>query len=89
VWEKTEVAKVLAELLHTNGAITMLRRLDEARAYLSGNYQKPIAAFQADAASMHGWEDVSSHVFSRDYLLERPLLQASAPRVEWCCSLTR
>src|SRR6185369_9357904 len=36
---------------------------------------------EADRAERRGWEDVASHVFSREFLLERPLLAAiTAPR---------
>jgi MoxR-like ATPase len=55
--------------------------LDEARALYEWNYQKQLLRIQADVAQEQGWEGVSSHIFSRDYLLERPLLHAvSAPR---------
>lgn len=79
---KTEVAKVLAELLHTELVrLQCYEGLDEARALFEWNYQKQLLRIQADAAQKHGWEDVSSHIFSREYLLERPLLRAiSAPR---------
>ncbi len=79
---KTEIAKVLAELLHTELVrLQCYEGLDEARALFEWNYQKQLLRIQADAAQQHGWEDISSHVFSRDYLLERPLLRAiSAPR---------
>jgi MoxR-like ATPase len=79
---KTEIAKVLAELLHTELVrLQCYEGLDEARALFEWNYQKQLLRIQADTAQHQGWEDVSSHVFSRDYLLERPLLRAiSAPR---------
>lgn len=79
---KTEVAKVLAELLHTDLVrLQCYEGLDESRALFEWNYQKQLLRIQADTAQDHGWEDVSAHVFSRDYLLERPLLRAiSAPR---------
>jgi MoxR-like ATPase len=79
---KTEVAKVLAELLHTELVrLQCYEGLDEARALYEWNYQKQVLRIQADAAQKHGWEDVSAHIFSREYLLERPLLHAiSAPR---------
>ncbi len=79
---KTEIAKVLAELLHTELVrLQCYEGLDEARALFEWNYQKQLLRIQADAAQQHGWEDISSHVFPRDYLLERPLLRAiSAPR---------
>jgi MoxR-like ATPase len=55
--------------------------LDEARALYEWNYQKQLLRIEADRAERRGWEDVASHVFSRDFLLERPLLAAiTAPR---------
>jgi MoxR-like ATPase len=79
---KTEVAKVLAELLHTELVrLQCYEGLDEARALFEWNYQKQLLRIQADAAQSHGWEEVSAHIFSREYLLERPLLRAiNAPR---------
>jgi MoxR-like ATPase len=79
---KTEVAKVLAEVLQTDLIrLQCYEGLDEARALFEWNYQKQLLRIQADIAQHHGWEDVASHIFSRDYLLERPLLRAiSAPR---------
>jgi MoxR-like ATPase len=79
---KTEVAKVLAELFHTDLVrLQCYEGLDEARALYEWNYQKQLLRIQADTAQEQGWEEVSSHIFSRDYLLERPLLHAiSAPR---------
>jgi MoxR-like ATPase len=79
---KTEVAKVLAELFHTDLVrLQCYEGLDEARALYEWNYQKQLLRIQADTAQEQGWEEVSSHIFSRDYLLERPLLRAiSAPR---------
>lgn len=79
---KTEVAKVLAALLHTDLVrLQCYEGLDETRALFEWNYQKQLLRIQADAAQKHGWDDVSAHIFARDYLLERPLLRAiSAPR---------
>ena len=55
--------------------------LDEARALYEWNYQKQLLRIEADRAERRGWEDVASHVFSREFLLERPLLAAiTAPR---------
>jgi MoxR-like ATPase len=79
---KTEVAKVLAALLQTDLVrLQCYEGLDETRALFEWNYQKQLLRIQADAAQKHGWDDVSAHIFSREYLLERPLLRAiSAPR---------
>jgi MoxR-like ATPase len=79
---KTEVAKVLAELLHTELVrLQCYEGLDEARALYEWNYQKQLLRIQADTARAQDWDEVSSHIFSREYLLERPLLHAiSVPR---------
>ncbi|MBM4255461.1 MAG: MoxR family ATPase [Deltaproteobacteria bacterium] len=79
---KTEVAKVLAELLQTELVrLQCYEGLDEARALYEWNYQKQLLRIQADTAQEQGWDEVSSHIFSREYLLERPLLHAiSVPR---------
>ncbi|MBI3797127.1 MAG: MoxR family ATPase [Deltaproteobacteria bacterium] len=79
---KTEVAKVLAELFDTDLVrLQCYEGLDEARALYEWNYQKQLLRIQADTAQEQDWQAVSAHIFSRDYLLERPLLRAiSAPR---------
>ena len=79
---KTEVAKVLAEMLGTELIrLQCYEGLDEARALYEWNYQKQLLRLQADEHQGMRWEDISEHLFSREYLLERPLLKAiSAPR---------
>jgi MoxR-like ATPase len=79
---KTEVAKVLAEILHTEMIrLQCYEGLDEARALYEWNYQKQLLRLQADEHQGLRWEELSEHLFSRDYLLERPLLKAiSSPR---------
>ena len=79
---KTEVAKVLAEFLHTELVrLQCYEGLDEARALYEWNYQKQLLRIQADTAQEQGWDEVSAHIFSREYLLERPLLHAiNVPR---------
>ena len=79
---KTEVAKVLAEMLGTELIrLQCYEGLDEARALYEWNYQKQLLRLQADEHEGLKWEQLSEHIFSRDYLLERPLLKAiSSPR---------
>ena len=83
---KTELGKVLAEMLGTDLVrLQCYEGLDESRALFEWNYQKQLLRIQADrqADPVEGrtWDDVSSHIFSRDFLLERPLLRAIvAPR---------
>jgi MoxR-like ATPase len=74
---KTEVAKVLAETLHTELIrLQCYEGLDEARALYEWNYQKQLLRMQAGEQEGLHWEELSEHIFSRDYLLERPLLRA-------------
>ena len=74
---KTELGKVLAEMLHTELIrLQCYEGLDEARALFEWNYQKQLLRIQADRAEGRTWEEVSSHIFSREFLLERPLLRA-------------
>jgi MoxR-like ATPase len=79
---KTELGKVLAGMLDTELVrLQCYEGLDEARALFEWNYQKQLLRIQADRAEGRSWEDVSSHIFSADFLLERPLLRAIvAPR---------
>ena len=79
---KTEVAKVLAEMLDTELIrLQCYEGLDEARALYEWNYQKQLLRLQAGQQQHLQWEEISHDLFSRDYLLERPLLRAiSNPR---------
>jgi MoxR-like ATPase len=76
---KTELAKALAEMLSTDLVrLQCYEGLDEARALYEWNYQKQLLRLQADRTLAAGasWEALSKDVFSREYLLERPLLRA-------------
>ena len=79
---KTEIGKVLASLLDTELVrLQCYEGLDEARALYEWNYQKQLLRIQSDQSEHLGWNAVSEHIFSRDYLLARPLLRAiTAPR---------
>lgn len=79
---KTEIGKVLAETLHTDLIrLQCYEGLDEAKALYEWNYQKQLLRIQADRQQELGWDEVTQHIFARDYLLERPLLRAiAAPR---------
>jgi MoxR-like ATPase len=79
---KTEIGKVLAETLHTELIrLQCYEGLDEAKALYEWNYQKQLLRIQADGNQGLDWAEVSQHVFSREYLLERPLLRAvTSPR---------
>ena len=79
---KTEIARVLAAILKTDVIrLQCYEGLDEAHALYEWNYQKQLLRLQADEHRELSWEEVEQHIFSRDYLLERPLLKAiCAPR---------
>ena len=74
---KTELAKVIAEMLSTDLVrLQCYEGLDEAHALYEWNYQKQLLRLSADRDVETPWEEVASHIFSREYLLERPLLRA-------------
>jgi MoxR-like ATPase len=74
---KTELAKVAASMLGTELIrLQCYEGLDEAHALYEWNYQKQLLRLQVDREKATPWEEVAGHVFSRDYLLERPLLRA-------------
>jgi MoxR-like ATPase len=79
---KTEIGKVMAETLRTDLIrLQCYEGLDEAKSLYEWNYQKQLLRIQADRQQGLGWEEVSQHIFSRDFLLERPLLRAvTSPR---------
>jgi len=79
---KTEIGKVLAETLHAELIrLQCYEGLDEAKALYEWNYQKQLLRIQADRDQGLSGEEVTQHVFSREYLLERPLLRAiTTPR---------
>jgi MoxR-like ATPase len=79
---KTEVAKVLAEILNTELIrLQCYEGLDEARALYEWNYQKQLLRLQAGQNQKLSWSEISENIFSREYLFERPLLKAIlAPR---------
>jgi MoxR-like ATPase len=79
---KTELGKVLAAMLDTELIrLQCYEGLDEARALFEWNYQKQLLRIQADRREGRAWDDVAHEIFSRDFLLARPLLRAiTAPR---------
>ncbi len=78
---KTELAKVVAAMLRTDLIrLQCYEGLDAAHALYEWNYQKQLMRLQAGRDEA-GWEELKTDIFSREYLLERPLLRAiSAPK---------
>ena len=82
---KTEVAKVLASFLGLElMRLQCYEGLDEGKALYEWNYQRQLLCIQAmsvEGKVGRSWEDVSHDIFSREFLLERPLLKAiSSPK---------
>ncbi|MDW3213392.1 MAG: MoxR family ATPase [Ilumatobacteraceae bacterium] len=73
---KTQLAKSVAEM--TGSRLIRLQcyeGLDESRALYEWNYKKQLLRIQADKSS-DSWSDVHDDIFSDDFLLTRPLLEA-------------
>jgi len=73
---KTELAKALSRA--TGRELVRLQcyeGLDEAKAMYEWNYRKQLLRIQAGGAQ-GGWDDVQDDIFSSDFLLTRPLMQA-------------
>ncbi len=74
---KTEVAKVLASLLGTQLIrLQCYEGLDVNSAVYEWNYQKQLLAIKIEEGTDQSVEEKEKHIFSREFLLERPLLQA-------------
>ena len=73
---KTQLAKSVAEL--TNARLIRLQcyeGLDESKALSEWNYKKQLLRIQADKNS-DSWSEVHDDIFSEEFLLTRPLLEA-------------
>lgn len=72
---KTEVAKVLASLLGTRLIrLQCYEGLDVSSAVYEWNYQKQLLAIKIQERTEQTVEEKEKHIFSREFLLERPLL---------------
>jgi MoxR-like ATPase len=76
---KTELAKAISR--STGRRLIRLQcyeGLDEAKALYEWNYRKQLLRIQAESAADEagGWEEARSGIFSEDFLLTRPLLEA-------------
>ena len=73
---KTQLAKSVAEL--TGARLIRLQcyeGLDESKALYEWNYKKQLLRIQADKSS-DSWSEVHDDIFSDEFLLTRPLLEA-------------
>ncbi len=74
---KTELAKAVASI--TNSRLIRLQcyeGLDEAKALYEWNYKKQLLRIQVDRDQDRDWETVEGDIFSEEFLLARPLLEA-------------
>lgn len=78
---KTEVAKVLAAMLDTQLIrLQCYEGLDVHSALYEWNYQKQILRIRLGERQNHDPGELEELIFSREYLLERPLLRAISVR---------
>ena len=74
---KTEVAKVLASMLGTRLIrLQCYEGLDVNSAVYEWNYQKQLLAIKMEEKIERTIEEKEKHIFSKEFLLERPLLQS-------------
>jgi MoxR-like ATPase len=74
---KTEIARTLAEVLNTRLIrLQCYEGLDASHAIYEWNYQRQLLAIRAAAEGGVTGPEVEARIFSEDYLMARPLLQA-------------
>src|SRR5271154_6348608 len=78
---KTEVAKVLASMLRTQLIrLQCYEGLDVSSSVYEWNYQKQLLAIKIQEGTEKTVEEKERHIFSREFLLERPLLKSILAR---------
>ena len=74
---KTQLAKSVAEMMGARLIrLQCYEGLDESKALYEWNYKKQLLRIQAERNDGSAWEDVQEDIFSDDFLLTRPLLEA-------------
>jgi MoxR-like ATPase len=74
---KTQLAKSVAEM--TGSRLIRLQcyeGLDESKALYEWNYKKQLLRIQAERNSEGTWNEIEEDIFSEEFLLTRPLLEA-------------
>jgi len=74
---KTQLAKSVADI--TNSRLIRLQcyeGLDESKALYEWNYKKQLLRIQAERNKDGSWQDLEEDIFSDEFLLTRPLLEA-------------
>lgn len=74
---KTQVAKTLSEVYETELIrLQCYEGLDSAASIYEWNYQRQLLSIRASVDAGAELNDIESRIFSRSYLMERPLLRA-------------
>jgi MoxR-like ATPase len=74
---KTQLAKSVAEMIGARLIrLQCYEGLDESKALFEWNYKKQLLRIQAERNSEGTWTDIEDDIFSDDFLLTRPLLEA-------------
>jgi MoxR-like ATPase len=74
---KTQLAKSIAEMMGARLIrLQCYEGLDEAKALYEWNYKKQLLRIQAERNREGSWEEIEENIFSEDFLLTRPLLEA-------------
>jgi MoxR-like ATPase len=74
---KTQLAKSVAEMIGARLIrLQCYEGLDEAKALYEWNYKKQLLRIQASGGEGDSWNEVEEDLFSDEFLMERPLLEA-------------
>jgi MoxR-like ATPase len=74
---KTQLAKSVAEILGARLIrLQCYEGLDESKALYEWNYKKQLLRIQAERNADGTWSDIEEDIFSDEFLLTRPLLEA-------------
>lgn len=74
---KTQLAKSVAEMLGARLIrLQCYEGLDESKALYEWNYKKQLLRIQTERNDDTSWEDLEDDIFSEEFLLTRPLLEA-------------
>jgi MoxR-like ATPase len=73
---KTQLAKSIADMIGARLIrLQCYEGLDESKALYEWNYKKQLLRIQTEGDEST-WDDIQDDIFSNDFLLERPLLEA-------------
>jgi MoxR-like ATPase len=74
---KTELAKSVAKMIGARLIrLQCYEGLDESKALYEWNYKKQLLRIQAERGQSQDWDDINDDIFSDEFLLTRPLLEA-------------